>query len=457
MGSPQPPLVMPQTVFTPAAASSFRALPLDVKYTLLQQIDSFATLHSLEKALGAEVEDVVQGFRRGVYSAVAKIEFAPVADAVLAMRMLDIAVATTMTETIETEVENTATHKTDKSNTVPKLVLQLTSAVDTGAGLLDTPLTKDKLHTLNVAALGLAELYATNKERTLSTTELFRFKQAVFRCATLLELYKESKAVKASGTPVSPQAANDEDDEEDEEPQDEEVDDEELKEKNKYRPRNTFLATLPHQDVLEMDCVREFMHGLAEGIAKLVEDDEDEKEEEATTVCQDQLASILGEFGFGVDFTKASCSCSPSNTSTNGDNNDSNDRNGSDTNTDNANTTFTLCTLQTPHLADSLLLLGPIALFRLHTISQARPQQTQLLKAIIHALVPNPNRKRDIFWDEVMPFWCNLRSVYDASEGDSEEVKMMKEMKMPKGCRSIMDVMGVRNYEFAVFGERLFF
>jgi len=459
MGSPQPPLVMPQTAFTPVAASSFRALPLDVKYTLLQQIDSFATLHSLEKAFGAEVEDVVEGFRRGVNSAVARTEFAPVADAVLAIRMLDMAatVSTTTTETIETELENTATDKPSKRNTAPKLVVQLTSAVDTGAGLLDAPLTQDKLHTLNVAALGLAGLYAVNKGHTLSTMELFRFKQAVFRCATLFELYKESKTVKASGTPTSPQVANDEDDEEDEEPQDEDVDDEDLKEKNKFRPRNTFLSTLPHQSVLEMDCVREFMHGLAAEIARLVEDDEGEGEEEATTtVCQDQLACILGEFGFGVNITKASCSCSPTNISTNEHNNDSNDRNDNNTNTGNANTTS--CALQTPHLADSLLLLGPIALFRLHIISQARPQQTQLLKAIIHTLVPTPNKKRDIFWDEVMPFWCSIRSVYDPSEGDSEEVKKRKEMKMPKGCKSIMDVMGVTTYEFAVFDEeRLFF
>ena len=454
MGSPQPPLVMPQTVFPAVAASSFRALPLDVKYTLLQQIDSFATLHSLGKALGAEVEDVVEEFRRGVYSAVARTEFSPVADAVLAIRMLGMAATvsstTTTAEAIDTGLGDPATGESGKSNTAPTLVLQLTSAVNTGAGLLDAPLTQDKLHTLNAAALGLAKLYTENKGRTLSTIELFRFKQAVFRCTTLFELYKESKAVTASNTPASPQVANGEDDEEDEE--DEDADDEELKEKKKYRPRNTFLSTLPHQDVLEMDCVREFMHGLAEQIARLVEDAEGEEEEAISTVCQDQLACILGEFGFGVNITKASCSCSPTTTSE--DNNDSNDRNDNDT--DNANTTS--CTLQTPHLADSLLLLGPIALFRLHTISKSRPQQTQLLKAIIHTLVLTPNKKQDIFWDEIMPFWCGLRNVYDASERDSEEVKKMKEKKMPKGCKSIMEVMGVRRYEFAIFDEeRLFF
>ena len=455
MGSPQPPLVMPQTVFTSVAASSFRALPLDVKYTLLQQIDSFATLHSLEKALGAEVEDVVEGFRRGVYSAVAQTEFAPVADAVLAMRMLDMAATTACTTTTGAELENNTTNQTGKSNTTPKLVIQLTSTADTGAGLLDAPLTQDKLHTLNVAALGLAEFYAANKGRTLSTVELFRFKRAVFRCATLFELYKESKAAKAIGTSTSPQVAND-DDEEDEEPQDEDVDDEELKERDKYRPRNTFLSILPHQDILEMDCVREFMHELAEEISKLVEGEGEEEEETTNIVCRDQLACILGEFGFGANITKASCSCSPTTTSTNEGNNDSNDRNDSDTNTNNANTAS--CTLQTPHLADSLLLLGPIALFRLRTISQACPQQTQLLKAIIHTLTSTPNKKRDIFWDEVMPFWCSLRSMYDVSEEDSEEIKRAKEMKMPKGCKSIMDVMGVRKYEFAVFDEgRLFF
>jgi len=460
MGSPQPPLIMPQLepVFTPVAASGFRALPLDVKYTLLQQIDSFTTLHSLEKALGAEVGNVVKGFRRGVYSAVAQTEFAPVVDAVLAMRMLDMAVTTVNTTATESELEGTAADRTGKSSTVPKLVVQLTSVIDTGVGLLDAPLTQDKLHTLNVAALGLAELYAVNKGRALSTIELFRFKQAVFRCATLFELYKESKVVKASGNPTSPQVANTEDEEEDEDPQYEDVDDEEMKEKNKYRPRNTFLSTFPHQEVLEMDCVREFMHGLAEEIAELVENGEgEEREETTTTVCQDQLAFILGEFGFGVNIniTKAPCSCSPATTSNSEDNNDSNDHNDDNTNTENANTTS--CTLKTPHLADSLLLLGPIALFRLHTVSKARPQQTHLLKAIIHTLVPTPNKQWDIFWDEAMPFWCGLRGVYDANEGDSEDVKKAKEMKMPKGCKSIMDVMGVRKYEFAVFDEgRLF-
>ena len=47
--------------------------------------------------------------------------------------------------------------------------------------------------------------------------------------------------------------------------------------------------------------------------------------------------------------------------------------------------------------------------------------------------------------------------MYDDQDGDSEETLKMNEAKMPQGCRSIMEVMCVNKYEYAILDSgRLF-
>lgn len=440
MGSPQPPLVMPRSDTTTAAvaASSFSKLPLDVQYVLLQHIDSFSSLHALEEALGTGTKDLIGLFRRGVYSAVARNEFAPVADALMAVRMLDTA-----------SEAATAMDKTTGSEYVPHLVEQLASPINTGPGLLEAPSTLDKLHTLNTAALGLAKRYSEiHGILPLSTDEILRFKQAIFRCATFFELYKESKVSGPISSSASPQIVDEE--EEEEEERDEDFDGDEPR-KISYKARTTFLARFSHQEVLEMDCVREFMHELAEMIVRMLEDEDDE-EENGVLVSQEKLASTLKEFGFSSTAnTQGTCACCSASVAN--DSNESNERHD-ETNIDNSNTS---CTLNTPHLVDSILLLGPVQLFRLDSVIQARPRDLKLLKAIIHTLIPGLIKRRDIFWDEIMPFWRGLRGVYDPEEADTEKITKTKAAKMPTKCSSIMDVMGVRRYQYAVLDSgRLF-
>ena len=457
----------------------FTALPLDVKFSVLQQLDCFATLQAMELAYQGDVDEAVRRFKRGAYSAIARTEFAPVEDALMALRILDAAA---------TPAAAAAAANTDKE-TVPYLVSQLDSEVDTGAGLLDGDETLDKLHSLNTAATGIAELFCVNKNVTLSPPELYRFKRGVFRCATLFELYKESKDIISGTSSSTPQAEDEDDEQRDDAEEEDEIDKLELIKKNKNRPRNTFLAKFSHQEVLEMDCVREFMMQLAESVARLIEEDDDggddadgnnELDEETQgafgmgggrTCRKGEIVSAMGKLGFGtiilnvggagLGLSQNSCTCATAETSRNESNDHNDDEHDDDDDTtttnDNFNTTATPtpCTLQTPHLEDSLLLLGPIALFRLYNVSQT--ENPSLVKAIIHSLVPVPDRKRDIFWDEVMPFWRSLRAVYDdAKGGDATSVHV--EMNMPKGCATIMDVMGVRRYEYAVMDEgRLFY
>ena len=442
MGSPQPPQVMPQTSTT-TTVHRLNQLPHDVQYLIFQHVDSFSTLHALEVALGVEAEELVSLFPRGLYSAVARTEFAPLADAMIAIKVLGSSAAMSSSGAAVT----TSPRETNDCETIPRLVKKLETPTDIGASLLD-PNTLEKLSVLNSAAVTLAELFSAKKGQTLSSLELFRFKRAVFRCATFFELYKEYKAAGSKSTSAIFQS-----EQEDEEDENDELDggDEEPHRIKQFQAKNTFLAKFSHQEVLEMDCVREFMHSIADNIAQIVGGDGNQE-----AVSPSEIAAIINKFEIGATTTAVQQPCACPSLVTSQLTNESNDRHD-DTPAISDNANSTPCTLQTPYLSDSLLLLGPIPLMRLYTIYQAQPQQTQLLKAVTHALVPYPTMIRDIFSDEVLPFWKGLRSMYDGQDGDSEETLKMKEARMPQGCHSVMEVMCVHRYEYAILDSgRLF-
>lgn len=441
MGSPQPPPVMPQTSTT-AIVHRLNQLPHDVQYLIFQHLDSFTTLHALKVALGVGAEELVSLFPRGLYSAIAMTEFAPLTDAMIAIKVLDAGAAMSS----PTAAVTTFPHETNGLETTPQLVKELT-LTDIGANLLGSN-ALEKLSVLNSAAVTLAELFSAEKGRVLSSLELFRFKRAVFRCATFFELYKEYKAARSNSASTFVQGEQ----EEEEDEQDElEGGDAELHGNRQFQAKNTFLAKFPHQEVLEMDCVREFMHSIADKIAQTVGGDSNQE-----AVSPSELAAIIDKFEIVATTTPVQQPCACPSLVASPFINESYDRHD-DTSINSGNTNSLQCALQTPNLSDSLLLLGPIPLLRLYTIYQAQPQQTQLLKAITHALVPNPTIMRDIFSDEVLPFWKGLRAIYDSQAGDSEEILKMKEAKMPQGCHSIMEVMCVQRYQYAVLDNgRLF-
>ncbi|KAF8445330.1 hypothetical protein BDZ91DRAFT_753764 [Kalaharituber pfeilii] len=439
MGSPQPPLSMPQPTFH--CADKLCQLPLDIQHVLLIHLDSFATLRNLEAAMGQETTTLIEQYKHGISASIAHTEFGPISDAVMAMRVLD-----------------TVSNRHNLPQGHEKCIL---------ADLLDKPVdvnftdatTLSKLSHLNEVAIDLAKLFCEQKDVQMNSSELYRFKRAVYRCTTFFELYKEYNT-------LVPTAGNEgaEEDHENETGAGEDpvADATDANQDNPLLPpRHTFLARFPHQEILEMDCVREFLSDLSTSLISNVDLD--------LVLPSSPPTSALAAFetSSGRSLNSIATSFVPIH-----DSNDHSDPNGYSSlaglsNTDPTNSTIN-DTNDNPNpnsgpshsiTEDLLLLTGPSTLLALHKLSKALPEAE--ISYLTHALIPQSpsgeSRDMDVFWHEVRPFWGGLKKAYGKDVHPGIECPTGKENKggrrklpLPAACSTIMDVMNVRIYGFAV-------
>lgn len=375
MGSPQPP---PRH----AAASDIASLPFDVQYALLSSLDSFSTLTSLTTALPS-FASVAAKFPVGLTATIAETEFAPLADALLAVKVLDA----------------------DEGARQAVVVEHFDPEVSGDDGKLDNE-TRNKLHILNTAAEELAGQFLARRgiaEESMKNRELHRFKRAMWRAIVLFELYKESKTL-----------SSDEDESESEES--------DLASNNNntgaLTPSRAFLSRFPHQHILELDCVREFLSELATDLA-------DSARDASESPCSNTTANIPRTFGITLPTPptptpgepQPTCACTAP----------------ADREPDTPAPSISACSVCSEHLPENLLLLGPVTLVALQKLP------THQLPKVVGSLAPLG--KRDLFWDETMKFWAGVKGVY---EGEG------KRRELPRGCKRIEDVMSVRGYEKAV-------
>ncbi|KAI5806801.1 hypothetical protein DFH27DRAFT_358920 [Peziza echinospora] len=491
MGSPQPPPVMPLLSTTPEAIAkpNFASLPLDLKYLVLQRIDSFATLDALleagsstsEEVAGAQnnldgLDDIIAHYNSSIHGAISATEFKPLIDGLLAVGMIDAASANTISSPPTTTVIGGEEEEKKQEQKTPALVSHLEAATASQPVFPLDAETRGKLHALTTAANGLAELYFSKKQHkvgrpTLLGPELVRFRRALFRCTTFFELYKERKAISFLADNEDEEFF-DEDDEWSDDPETAQA----AQEKSKFTPRNVFLSRFSHQEVLEMDCVREFLTELAQELAEYILEGKEYYAEHGdqiggTTSFEEYAKSLSTTWGWsGLDIlspkktdgdvddvhaatttsTTTACMCII-NYDANDTNVNTNDNNIDITGLDNTNnnnicacnntlvipTTTTATTTDTDDntdlspatppsesspsfLQETLLLMGPIPLYHLHNYLNTRNPSESFPHTFFDTIKSlAPTRPRDIFEDEIYRYWKKVGyTVYGMAEGE---------------------------------------